>query len=63
MNELILSLYLLIGFLIGIWRISKVTNEEDSSIACIAGIFIIIFWPIYLFYKIIKKKLWKNSSQ
>lgn len=63
MNELILSLYFLIGFLIGIWRISQVTDAEDSSMACIAGIFIVILWPIYIIYKIIKYNIYKKLNK
>ncbi len=61
MNELISSVYFLIGFLITIWRLSKVTKEEDSSMACIAGLFIMALWPLYLVYKEVKKYYKKNK--
>lgn len=61
MSELISSVYFLIGFLITIWRLSKVTKEEDSSMACIAGLFIMVLWPLYLVYKAVKKHYKKNK--
>lgn len=49
--ELIASIYCLIGFLIGIHRLSICTEDEDSSILCLVATTIIIAWPIYLIYK------------
>lgn len=50
--ELFTGLYFAIGFLIGLWRLSYITNEEDSSMACVCGIFIVVLWPFYLIYKL-----------
>ena len=60
MNELMYAMYILVGFLIAIWRMSKVSSREDSSMACIGGLYILFFWPLYLVYKVIKKYTGKS---
>ena len=55
MNELICAMYVLVGFLVAIWRMSKVSSREDSSMACIIGVIILFLWPLYSVYKVIKK--------
>lgn len=52
--DLILSIYLVIGLIVGIERLSRVTVEDSSSMVCIGITFIIIFWPLYLVYKFTK---------
>jgi len=52
--ELITSLYILIGTIIGSNRLTKVTKDDDSSMVCIGIIGIIILWPLYLICELIK---------
>lgn len=57
--ELIASIYLLIGFLVGIQRLSKVGPEEDSSMVCIGITLIMLLWPIYILYELILYYIYK----
>ena len=47
-------IYLVIGLIVGIDRLSRVTKNDDSSMVCIGIISIIVLWPLYLGYKISK---------
>lgn len=49
-----MSLYMLIGIIIGSNRLAKVTKDDDSSMVCIGIISIIILWPLYLICELIK---------
>lgn len=54
MIEWYIWIYLIVGILISTWRLSKIEPHEDSPIACILGVVIIILWPLYIIYKIVK---------
>ena len=54
--DLIMGLYLAIGLIFGIERLSRVTNEDDSSMVCIGITAIIIFWPMYIVYLLNKER-------
>ena len=51
--EGLMSLYLVIGLILGMERLSRVTALDNSSLVCVGIIGIIVFWPIYLIYKLI----------
>ena len=51
--EGLMSLYLVIGLIFGMERLSRVTALDNSSLVCVGIISIIVFWPIYLIYKLI----------
>lgn len=59
--ELIIAVYMTIGTLLGIERLSRITKEEDISMVYIGIIGIIALWPIYLVYKVIKA-IYKNTE-
>ena len=54
--DLIMGLYLAIGLIFGIERLSRVTNEDDSSMVCIGITASIIFWPMYIVYLLNKER-------
>lgn len=54
--ELTTSIYFAIGFLIGLWRLSYVSKEDNNSMACIGAAVIVLLWPLYLIYK------WRGNS-
>lgn len=47
--------YVVIGFLLAVWRLSNAKEDENSSLLCIGGVGIIFLWPLYTIYKIFKK--------
>lgn len=55
MFEGLASLYIAIGLIIGFERLSRATKFDDTSMLCIGVIFIIVFWPVYIIYKLIKR--------
>ena len=54
--ELIMAIYCLIGIILGAERLSRVTKEDDSSMVCIGIMAIIVLWPLYIVYKIVKNR-------
>lgn len=55
--EILLSLYMVVGLILGAERLSRISEKDDSSMVCVGIICIITFWPIYLIYKLIKSIL------
>lgn len=51
--ELIAGLYLAIGLILGIERLSRVAREDDSPMVCTGITAIIVLWPLYIVYKIV----------
>ena len=60
--ELALSIYLAIGFLFGLERLSRVTKNDESAMVNIGIIGIIVLWPLYLMYKVWKKRAIHNMK-
>ena len=54
--ELIAAIYCLIGIILGMERLSRVTKEDESGMANIGIIAIIVLWPFYIIYKRVKKR-------
>ena len=54
--ELIAAIYCLIGIILGMERLSRVTKEDESGMANIGIIVIIVLWPFYIVYKRVKKR-------
>jgi len=53
MECILFWVYAIIGFFIGLEFISRKTRKSsniDVPMICIAGAFLIYFWPIYLLY-------------
>ena len=54
--ELALSIYFAIGIILGIERLSRVTKDDEQGMVGIGIIGIIVLWPFYIVYKIVKKR-------
>ena len=53
--EILLSIDLAIGFLFGLERLSRVTKDDEQGMVGIGIMAIIVLWPLYIVYKILKK--------
>ena len=60
--ELALSIYVAIGFLFGLERLSRVTKNDESAMVNIGIIGIIVLWPLYLMYKVWEKRAIHNMK-
>ena len=60
--EVLLSIYLAVGFLFGLERLSRVTKEDNSSMVCIGIMAIVVLWPLYLTYKVWEKRAIHNMK-
>ena len=54
--ELALSIYFAIGIILGIERLSRVTKDDEQGMVGIGIMGIIVLWPLYIVYKIVKKR-------
>ena len=54
--ELALSIYFAIGIILGIERLSRVTKDDEQGLVGIEIMGIIVLWPFYIVYKIVKKR-------
>ena len=54
--ELTLSIYFAIGIILGIERLSRVTKNDEPAMVNMGIISIIVLWPFYIVYKIVKKR-------
>lgn len=54
--EILLSIYLAIGFLFGLERLSRITKDDEQAMVSIGVMGIIVLWPLYIVYKIVKKR-------
>ena len=60
--EILLSIYLAIGFLFGLERLSRVTKDDEQAMVSIGIMGIIVLWPLYIVYKIWKKRVIKKMK-
>ena len=60
--ELIAAIYCLIGIILGMERLSRVTKEDESGMVNIGIIGIIVLWPLYIIYKMWKKRVIKKMK-
>ena len=61
--EILLSIYLAIGFLFGLERLSRVTKNDEPAMVNIGIIGIIVLWPLYIVYKVWKKRVIHNMKE
>ena len=54
--ELALSIYFAVGIILGIERLSRVTKDDEQGMVGIGIMGIIVLWPLYMVYKIVKKR-------
>ena len=54
--ELVLSIYFAIGIILGIERLSRVTKDDEQGMVSIGIMAIIVLWPLYIVYKVWKKR-------
>ena len=54
--ELIAAIYCLIGIILGMERLSRVTKEDEAGMVNIGIMAIIVLWPLYIVYKVWKKR-------
>lgn len=52
--EGLISLYLVVGLILGMERLSRVNALDNTSMVCIGIISIVVFWPLYVIYKVIQ---------
>ena len=52
--EFYLSVYYVIGIILGLERLSRITKEDNSSLVCIGISGIILLWPLYIIYLLFK---------
>jgi FtsH-binding integral membrane protein len=60
--ELIAAIYCLIGIILGMERLSRVTKEDESGMVNMGIMGIIVLWPLYIVYKIWKKRVIKKMK-
>ena len=60
--EILLSIYLAIGFLFGLERLSRVTKDDEQAMVSIGIMGIIVLWPLYIVYKVWKKRVIKKMK-
>ena len=60
--ELVLSIYFAIGIILGIERLSRVTKDDEQGMVGIGIIGIIVLWPLYIIYKVWKKRVIKKMK-
>ena len=54
--DILMAIYFLIGLILGIERLSRVTEEDEQGMVSIGIMAIIVLWPLYMVYKIVKKR-------
>ena len=54
--EVLVSIYFAIGIILGIERLLRVTKDEEQGMVSIGIMAIIVLWPLYIVYKIVKKR-------
>ena len=59
--ELIAAIYCLIGIILGMERLSRVTKDDESGMVNIGIMAIIALWPLYIVYLIWKRKRKRNK--
>ena len=60
--ELALSIYFAIGIILGIERLSRVTKDDEQGMVSIGIMAIIVLWPLYIIYKMWKKRVIKKMK-
>ena len=55
--DILMAIYFLIGLILGIERLSRVTEEDEKGMVNIVIMAIIVLWPLYIIYKV-----WKNKK-
>lgn len=58
--ELTMAIYFLVGIILGTERLSRVTKNDDKGMVGIGIMGIIVLWPLYIVYKIWKKRVIKK---
>jgi hypothetical protein len=61
--EPLAAIYFVIGLIFGIERLSRVTKEDEQGMVCIGIMAIIMLWPLYLMYKVWKKRVIHNMKE
>ena len=60
--EILMAIYFLIGIILGTERLSRVTEEDEKGMVGIGIISIIVLWPLYMVYKMWKKRAIKKMK-
>lgn len=60
--ELALSIYFVIGIILGIERLSRVSKDDEQGMVSIGIMAIIVLWPLYIIYKVWKKRVIKKMK-
>ena len=54
--EIFGAIYTAIGLIFGMERLSRVTKDDEQGMVSIGIMGIIVLWPLYIVYKIVKKR-------
>lgn len=54
--DILLALYFVIGLIFGMERLSRVTKDDEQGMVNIGIMAITALWPLYIVYKIVKKR-------
>ena len=60
--DILLALYFVIGLIFGMERLSRVTEEDEKGMVGIGIMAIIVLWPLYIVYKVWKKRVIKKMK-
>ena len=61
--EILGALYAVIGLIFGMERLSRVTKDDESGMVNIGIMGIIVLWPLYIVYKVWKKRAIHNMKE
>ena len=53
--DILLAFYFVVGLIFGMERLSRVTKDDEQGMVGIGIMGIIVLWPLYIVYKILKK--------
>ena len=54
--EVLVSIYAAVGLFFGLERLSRITKNDEPAMVNIGIISIIVLWPLYIIYKVWKKR-------
>ena len=60
--EILGALYTVIGLIFGMERLSRVTKDDEKGMVNIGIMGIIVLWPLYIVYKVWKKRVIKKMK-
>ena len=59
--DILLALYFVVGLILGMERLSRVTKDDEHGMMSIGIMAIIVLWPLYIIYIMWKRKRKRNK--